>query len=29
MLNLVLGKKLQISPIHQLAFVLETQWQLV
>ncbi|GAB9477265.1 hypothetical protein Gpo141_00014329, partial [Globisporangium polare] len=29
LLSLVLGKKLQVSSIHQLAFVLETQWQLV
>ncbi|GAB9477680.1 hypothetical protein Gpo141_00014801, partial [Globisporangium polare] len=29
LLSLVLGKKLQVSSIHQLAFVLENQWQLV
>ncbi|GAB9475969.1 hypothetical protein Gpo141_00013044 [Globisporangium polare] len=29
LLGHVLGKKLQISPIYQLTFVLETLWQLV
>lgn len=29
LLSAVLGRKLQISPLHQLAFVLQTQWQLV